>query len=80
MLEKKVENGILKVDNIDSLNQNTDVLTKALGSAQHEYISNRLGLIDVSKKKFESMFRLGGGWKYTLKLTTEITSCIGYIV
>ncbi|XP_052621017.1 secreted RxLR effector protein 161-like [Lactuca sativa] len=48
-VREKVENGIIKVNKIDSLNQNADVLTKALGSSQHEYIFNRLGLINVFK-------------------------------
>lgn len=46
---EKIKNGILKVNEIESSNQNADILTKALGINQQEYISNRLGLIDVFK-------------------------------
>lgn len=46
---EKIKNGILKVNKIESSNQNADILTKSLGINQHEYISNRLGLIDVFK-------------------------------
>nr|KAJ0195950.1 hypothetical protein LSAT_V11C700347840 [Lactuca sativa] len=48
-VREMVENGVIKVNKVDSLNQNADVLTKALGSSQHEYISSRLGLINVFK-------------------------------
>lgn len=49
-VREKIENGILKVNKIVSSNQNADILTKSLGSVQHEYIVNRLNMIDVFKK------------------------------
>lgn len=49
---EKFENGILKVNKIESSNQNVDILTKALGCNQHEYILNRLGLIDIFKESY----------------------------
>ena len=50
-VREKTENGILKVNKIVSSNQNADILTKSLGSVQHEYIVSRLNMVDVLKKK-----------------------------
>lgn len=49
-VREKIENGILKVNEIESSNQKANILTKSLGSSQHEYILSHLGLIDVFKE------------------------------
>lgn len=49
-VREKIENGVLKVNKILSSEQNADILTKSLGSSQHEYIVKRLNMVNVFKK------------------------------
>lgn len=50
-VREKNENGILKVVKIDSSHQNADILTKSLTSFQHDFLSSRLGVINIFSKK-----------------------------
>ncbi|KAK1410402.1 hypothetical protein QVD17_36939 [Tagetes erecta] len=46
-VRERVLSGVLKVLKIDSLEQPADVFTKGLGVAQHDFLCDKLQLVDV---------------------------------
>ncbi|GKD04394.1 putative RNA-directed DNA polymerase [Tanacetum coccineum] len=47
LVREKVASGLIKTEKVDSKNQVADVFTKALGSAQHGALVNKLGMINL---------------------------------
>lgn len=44
-----ISQGMIKTDHVFTEEQRADVLTKALGKAEHEYLLRKLGLKDIFK-------------------------------
>lgn len=44
---EKVQSGFLQTAYIHTSQQLADIMTKALGSAQHQFLSLKLGLVDI---------------------------------
>ncbi|XP_039007127.1 uncharacterized protein LOC120134766 [Hibiscus syriacus] len=47
LLEKKIQEGFITAEHIFSREQPADILTKALGTQQHEYLTAKLGVSNV---------------------------------
>ena len=47
----RISNGVLKLIKISSSEQNADILTKSLSIKQHDFLSTKIGLVDIFKKE-----------------------------
>lgn len=60
-IREKVISGILKIFKIDFVFQNADILTKSLICSQHNFLSNRVCLLDHFPKNEDKLLSLRGG-------------------
>ena len=47
LVREKIASGLIKTVKVDSKSQTADVLTKALGSVQHSFMVNKLGMVNL---------------------------------
>ncbi|GKF19297.1 hypothetical protein Tco_0067935 [Tanacetum coccineum] len=47
LVREKVASGLIKTEKVDSKGQVADILTKALGTAQHTVLSKKIGLVNM---------------------------------
>ncbi|GJV27384.1 ribonuclease H-like domain-containing protein [Tanacetum coccineum] len=47
LVREKVASGLIKTEKVDSKSQVADILTKALGTAQHTVLSKKIGLVNM---------------------------------
>ncbi|KAE8698181.1 Calcium-dependent ARF-type GTPase activating protein family isoform 2 [Hibiscus syriacus] len=52
-VREKIHEGIIKTEYLKTTDQQADILTKALGVQQHEYLSSKLGLINIFNHQLE---------------------------
>lgn len=46
-IRERIQQGLVRALHVDSKNQVANILTKALGRAQHDFLANKLGLLNV---------------------------------
>ncbi|KAE8702231.1 Detected protein of unknown function [Hibiscus syriacus] len=54
-VREKIQEGIIKTEYVNTTDQQSDILTKALGVQQHEYLSSKLGLINIFNHQLEGV-------------------------
>ncbi|KAE8708351.1 Detected protein of unknown function [Hibiscus syriacus] len=58
-VQEKIQEGIIKTEYVKTTDQQADILTKALGVQQHEYLSSKLGLINIFNHQLKGEFCSG---------------------